>query len=266
MPLSDTIDKAIAEFEASLTEAQGQFAEDVENLRDQGLSTEEILIILGGITMVDYWLQDLRMQQAVNRLMISFDTLLDDAVFFGQVSEPQLVALSRMQQASILRYTNDIGERVRLSLVQGVLQKMPQKDIRAMLLRDLSIKPYQVDTIVSTSMATYSRSLTLLQLEDSPDQRLIYQGPMDSKTRPVCIRMLKEGGMTQSQVESKYPGALRDGGGFNCRHQWVALSPKTQNKDIRDKAKVAYQGMQAKAKKKGRTWKSPKTLEQYYND
>jgi hypothetical protein len=78
--------------------------------------------------------------------------------------------------------------------------------------------------------------------------------------------MLKEGGMTQSQVESKYPGALRDGGGFNCRHQWVALSPKTQNKDIRDKAKVAYQGMQAKAKKKGRTWKSPKTLEQYYND
>jgi hypothetical protein len=264
MPLSDTIDKAIAEFEASLTEAQGQFAEDVENLRDQGLSTEEILIILGGITMVDYWLQDLRMQQAVNRLMISFDTLLDDAVFFGQVSEPQLVALRRMQQASILRYTNDIGERVRLSLVQGVLQKMPQKDIRAMLLRDLSIKPYQVDTIVSTSMATYSRSLTLLQLEDSPDQRLIYQGPMDSKTRPVCIRMLKEGGMTQSQVESKYPGALRDGGGFNCRHQWVALSSKTQNKEIQTKAKVAYQGMMDKAKKKGRSFKKPKTLEEYY--
>ena len=113
-------------------------------------------------------------------------------------------------------------------------------------------------------MATYSRSLTLLQLEDSPDQRLIYQGPMDSKTRPVCIRMLKEGGMTQSQVESKYPGALRDGGGFNCRHQWVALSSKTQNKEIQTKAKVAYQGMMDKAKKKGRSFKKPKTLEEYY--
>ena len=203
MPLSNTIDSAVADFEARLTEAQDQFAEDVEELREQGLSTEEILVILAGISMVDYWLVDLQMQQAVNRLMISFDTLLDDAVFFGKVSEVQLVALRNMQQASILRYTTDIGERVRLSLVQGVLQKMPRKDISAMLLRDLSIKPYQVDTIITTSMATYSRSLTLLQLEQNPGQSLIYQGPMDSKTRPVCIRMLKEGGMTQTQVEAK---------------------------------------------------------------
>jgi hypothetical protein len=135
-----------------------------------------------------------------------------------------------------------------------------------MLLRDLSIKPYQVDTIITTSMATYSRSLTLLQLEQNPTQSLIYQGPMDSKTRPVCIRMLKEGGMTQAQVEAKYPGALRDGGGFNCRHQWVALSPKTQNRDIQQRAKVAYQGMVTKAKLKGRSFSIPQTLEQYYND
>ena len=266
MPLSQSIDIAVADFEARLTEAQDQFTQDVEELREQGLSTEEILAILAGISMVDYWLVDLQMQQAVNRLMISFDTLLDDAVFFGKVSETQLVALRNMQQASILRYTTDISERVRLSLVQGVLQKMPRKDISAMLLRDLSIKPYQVDTIISTSMATYSRSLTLLQLEQNPTQKLIYNGPMDSKTRPVCIRMLKEGGMTQDQVEAKYPGALRDGGGFNCRHQWVALSPTTQNKDIQQKAKVAYQGMAAKATKKGRTFKVPQTLEQYYND
>jgi len=266
MPLSQSIDSAVADFEARLTEAQDQFTQDVEELREQGLSTEEILAILAGISMVDYWLADLQMQQAVNRLMVSFDTLLDDAVFFGKVSETQLVALRNMQQASILRYTTDISERVRLSLVQGVLQKMPRKDISAMLLRDLSIKPYQVDTLITTSMATYSRSLTLLQLEQNPTQKLIYNGPMDSKTRPVCIRMLKEGGMTQEQVEAKYPGALRDGGGFNCRHQWVALSPTTQNKDIQQKAKVAYQGMAAKATKKRRVFKVPQTLEQYYND
>ena len=265
MPLSQSIDSAVADFEARLTEAQDQFTQDVEELREQGLSTEEILAILAGISMVDYWLADLQMQQAVNRLMVSFDTLLDDAVFFGKVSETQLVALRNMQQASILRYTTDISERVRLSLVQGVLQKMPRKDISAMLLRDLSIKPYQVDTLITTSMATYSRSLTLLQLEQNPTQKLIYNGPMDSKTRPVCIRMLKEGGMTQDQVEAKYPGALRDGGGFNCRHQWVALSPTTQNKDIQQKAKVAYQGMAAKATKKGRVFKVPQTLEQYYS-
>ena len=264
MPLSQSIDSAVADFEARLTEAQSQFTQDVEELREQGLTTEEILVILAGISMADYWLADLQMQQAVNRLMISFDTLLDDAVFFGTVSEAQCRAGRSMQQASILRYTTDISERVRLSLVQGVLQKMPRKDISAMLLRDLSIKPYQVDTIISTSMATYSRSLTLLQLDKNPTQKLIYSGPLDSKTRPVCIRMLKEGGMTQDQVEAKYPGALRDGGGFNCRHQWNALSPNTQNKDIQQRAKVAYQGMATKAVRKGRAFKVPQTLEQYY--
>ena len=152
MPLSQSIDSAVADFEARLTEAQDQFTQDVEELREQGLSTEEILAILAGISMVDYWLADLQMQQAVNRLMVSFDTLLDDAVFFGKVSETQLVALRNMQQASILRYTTDISERVRLSLVQGVLQKMPRKDISAMLLRDLSIKPYQVDTLITLSL------------------------------------------------------------------------------------------------------------------
>ena len=48
MPLDSTIDQAVADFESRLTEAQNQFTEDVENLREQGLSTEEILIILGG--------------------------------------------------------------------------------------------------------------------------------------------------------------------------------------------------------------------------
>ncbi len=216
--------------------------------------------------MIDYWLQDLQMQQAVNRLMNSFDTLLDDAVFFGKVSETQLQALRNMQQSSILKYTDDIGERVRLSLVQGVLQNKSKDKLRRLLLQDLTIKPYEVETIITTSMANYSRSLTLLQLEDQPQQKLIYQGPLDSKTRPVCIRMLAQGAMTQSQVEAKFPGALRDGGGFNCRHQWVPLSSNTQDKEMRDKAKEAYQGMQNKAKKKGRPYKPPKTLEQYYND
>ena len=113
MPLSQSIDSAVADFESRLTEAQDAFADDVEELRERGLSTEEILAILAGISMMDYWLVDLQMQQAVNRLMISFDTLLDDAVFFGRVSEIQLVALRNMQQASILRYATDIGERVR---------------------------------------------------------------------------------------------------------------------------------------------------------
>jgi len=229
MPLPETIDNSVQEFEQSFITAQDSFIDDVEALKEEGLSIEEIMLILAGIDIATYWLIDLD-----------------------------------MQQASILQYTTDLGSKVRLSLVQGVLNDMPKKRLREMLLRDLSTKPYQIDTIITTSMATYSRSLTLLQLEDKPEEKLIYTGPLDSKTRPVCIRMLKEGGLTQSQIDAKYPGALRDGGGFNCRHQWQSLSPKTQDKEVQQQAKTAYQGMMQKAKKKGKPFKAPKTLEEYY--
>ena len=108
MALDQTIDSAVEEFNKSLTEAQDLFIEDVTQLQEEGLSTEEILLILAGISMADYWLQDLQMQKAITRLMGSFDTLLDDAVFFGKVTENQLFALRSMQESSKLRYTTDL--------------------------------------------------------------------------------------------------------------------------------------------------------------
>ena len=265
MALEQTIEQAVQEFESSFSDAQDQFIEDVEELQDQGLSFEEILTILAGISMLDYYLVDLQMQRAVTRLMSSFDTLLDDAIFFGSVTETQLQALRQIQQASILKFTDDLSTRSRAVLVQGVLRGLPKNEIKDLLQRDLMIRPQRINTIIETSLATYSRSLTLLQLQNNPEQKLIYQNPLDSKTRPVCIRMLKEGALTAEQVEAKYPGALLDGGGINCRGQWVPLSPNTQNKEIRQKAQVAYQGLMNKAKKKGRAFKAPQTLEQFYD-
>lgn len=265
MALEQTIDRAVQEFESSFSDAQDQFIQDVEELQAQGLSLEEILAILAGISMLDYYLVDLQMQRAITRLMGSFDTLLDDAIFFGNVTERQLQALRQVQEASILKFTDDLATRSRAVLVQGVLRDLDRSALKDLLQRDLLVRPQQVNTIIETSLATYSRSLTLLQLQENPQQKLIYQNPLDSKTRPVCIRMLKEGAMTADQIEAKYPGALLDGGGVNCRGQWVPLSPNTQNREIRKKAQVAYQGLMAKAKKKGKAFVPPKTLEQFYD-
>ena len=80
MALDQTIDSAVEEFNKSLTEAQDLFIEDVNQLQEEGLSTEEILLIIAGISMADYWLQDLKMQKAITSLMVSFDTLLDVAL------------------------------------------------------------------------------------------------------------------------------------------------------------------------------------------
>jgi hypothetical protein len=172
MALEQTIDRAVQEFESSFSDAQDQFIQDVEELQAQGLSLEEILAILAGISMLDYYLVDLQMQRAITRLMGSFDTLLDDAIFFGNVTERQLQALRQVQEASILKFTDDLATRSRAVLVQGVLRDLDRSALKDLLQRDLLVRPQQVNTIIETSLATYSRSLTLLQLQENPQQKL----------------------------------------------------------------------------------------------
>ena len=103
MALDQTIDSAVEEFNKSLTEAQDLFIEDVTQLQEEGLSTEEILLILAGISMADYWLQDLQMQKAIT-------------MRYGigeEVSEP-------MSMTAIGQTLNMSRDRVRNLLEKGI--------------------------------------------------------------------------------------------------------------------------------------------------
>ena len=90
-------------------------------------------------------------------------------------------------------------------------------------------------------------------LQTAPNTKLVYVNPLDDKTRPVCKSMLAAGSMTAEEVERRFPGALVDGGGINCRGSWEAVSV---DKGIQSKA----QKLTDKFKKK------PLTIQQYYEN
>ena len=94
----------------------------------------------------------------------------------------------------------------------------------------------------------------MVMAEDLPEKESwYYHGPLDNKTRPICRLMLSDRGLTKAEVEARYPGALIDGGGFNCRHRWLP-----ERSDPRS-SKTAKQEIDNNPKK----YKKAKTLLEY---
>lgn len=245
--MEQIIDQAVVDFQSQLEQSLQEFYKDTDELQKEGLSSEEILAILASLSIADYWLQDLEMQNAIDRYLDATGYLLDDMFKFGRITETQLLALQKMQESAIMNYSTRLGEEVRLGLSQGVSQNLKGEALRERITSKLSLNPRRVEGIVATTLATYNRSVTNVMAEDLPTStKWYYHGPLDDKTRPICRVMLSSGGLTKSEVESQYPGALNDGGGINCRHQWL---PQSSDAEVTANAKKDIEGNPKKYKK-----------------
>ena len=252
--MEQIIDQAVADYIAQLEQSQEEFVNDVEELQNDGVSTEEILAIIAGLSIADYWIQDLFMQQAVNRYLEATGFMLDDMVKFGRISETQLLAFTKVQESSIISYSTRLGEEVRLGLAEGISQNLKGKQLKERVASKISLSPRRVETIVGTALASFNRSILVTMAEDLPESQLWqYHGPLDEKTRPICRVMLSERGITQEEIDARYPGALIDGGGFNCRHRWL---PERSDRTIRSNAKKDIE-------KNPNKFKKAKTLLEY---
>ena len=233
--MEQIIDQAVADFQLQLDQSIEEFFKDTDELQKEGLSSEEILAILAGLTVADYWLQDLQMQLAIDRYLEATGFLLDDMFKFGRITETQLLALRKVQESSIITYSTRLGEEVRLGLSEGLSQGLKGGALKEKIATKIPLSSRRVESIVATSLATYNRSVTNIMAETLPaTTKWYYHGPLDEKTRPICRVMLSTGGISKVEVESRFPGSLTDGGGFNCRHQWL---PKESDANIVSNAK-----------------------------
>jgi len=88
-------------------------------------------------------------------------------------------------------------------------------------------------TEARTRMAEFDRTAqeeAVIQAEAGGAELIrVYLGPMDGITRPFC-RALVGLALTREQIQQLNNGQtavspLFSGGGYNCRHSWVAMSP-----------------------------------------
>ena len=69
------------------------------------------------------------------------------------------------------------------------------------------------------------------------DTKLRYSGPIDDRTRDVCLDMWGAGNLTKEQIESRFGASVFvSAGGYNCRHRWIPVAASTKTKDVRTDA------------------------------
>jgi len=239
-------DEYIASFESS----QDAFISEIEELEEQGLSIEEILALLAATNMAAYIIEDLGMSSAVASIDAELLTILDDLPFFGSITETQLAAFRNMISSSVMQFTESLGGEMRNIMMQGITNGLHKDDIRDLMRR--AAKGRQVENIINDALRTFEQSVIAEMARDLPVNTLYsYVGPLDEKTRPLCRHILARSPLTRQQIDSRFPGAFLDRGGYNCRHMWLPNEPV--NKQQRASARESVAGSTR-----------PKTLKEYY--
>lgn len=252
------IDDAVTSYLQSLGLAEDEFISDVKQMEEDGLSTEEILAALAALNLAAYFIEDLGMAAAINTQVGFTEQLLDDLPFFGTITESQLVALQNVQKASVLKYTEHLGELVRGEIITGTQLRLSEDQIKNRLVRSINVD--RVDNVIATAMTNYQQQVIYTMAADLPEnQKYYYEGPLDEKTRPLCREILAFQPFTRQELESTFPGAFTDQGGYNCRH---LIIPVSTNKEYKDSRAAAQDNIAAR--KKAGKYKKPETLKQYY--
>jgi len=82
-------------------------------------------------------------------------------------------------------------------------------------------------TVVDTQVNVFFRTANFTSALNAGVERFIYRGP--SPERAFCNRIVNKV-FTLKEIQQLNNGQTSDvfatGGGFNCRHQWVAIAPR----------------------------------------
>tara|TARA_R110000822_G_scaffold75149_3_gene180766 strand:- start:2883 stop:3653 length:771 start_codon:yes stop_codon:yes gene_type:complete len=213
-------EKIAEEFSRAIQKAQAQMVEDLLELKGS-LSRQEFISLLSTLNVDDYLFNEIGLQKDLDKYLASYQTVLSGMQFTGKVTEETLLALVRLDQATFKSQIGTMGEQIIDEAVKGILGGKTERQIAQSMLGNV-LRPDQAQTLANTALNTFERNVTAeMAVNDPSDATYVYQGVIDDKTRDICLDMMSAGSLKRDEVDSLYPGAFSDGGGFNCRHRWA---------------------------------------------
>jgi len=127
--------------------------------------------------------------------------------------------------SGVTRYANELKTSMFRGLLTGASSKSIMEGLTATYGVGKVLSSKQQVALLNDSFARFARTTTAKLFEDVPEQKFEYVGPNDEVTRDVCQATLdmQGEGMTIAEIEAEAPVSFADGGGFNCRHEWVPV-------------------------------------------
>ena len=237
MANQQNIDKAAVLISGIVDRAKEELINDLYNL---GLNIDNIPAFVN--TLLDLDVEGTlraKLTNATSAYANAHRNVLETTTNFADINPANLTSFLRLnEQVFNSTITNNIASHIRNEVVKGVQAGISVDDIITSVTNS-SISNSQMQTLVNTTLNSYSRSITTAMMDEAPDDTLYhYIGPVDGKTRDICLRMASEGRVTRSQIEKTYGReVLIDGGGFNCRHKWERAGRETSEFNLPEEAK-----------------------------
>ena len=163
-----------------------------------------------------------KLQKATTIYANAHRNVLQSTTMFGRPDGNLLVSFAKLNDelfdSAIIR---TISGHIKTQVTQGLQTGLTAKEIVEKVASS-SISNAQMQTVVNTTLNTYSRIVTNQMMDTAPDNTLYnYIGPADGRTRDFCLQQISAGRLTQAEIISNFGlSVLKDGGGFNCRHKW----------------------------------------------
>lgn len=145
----------------------------------------------------------------------------------GKVSAASIETLQQLRDFEMTYLTGQArqyADQLKNAMLRGIVTGQTNKQIMSGLARGFGVGTYisssETSFLIGDAFRRFSRVSTAKAYQDFPKTKFVYDGPFDSKTREVCQRALKEGELTQEQINSLGYVDFGSGGGYNCRHRW----------------------------------------------
>ena len=226
--IADLVDRARAELVGSLY-ALGK------DIKDPVLFSEALLDIDIEGTLKS------KLKKATSVYTNAHRGVLESTIGFAEINPKALSTFATLNEQlfddSVIR---TISGHIRTQVSKGLQVGLTAQQITEGVINS-SISNAQIQTLVNTTLNTYSRQVTNQMMKNAPaTTKYVYVGPVDDRTRDECLDMAAEGEITESEILTKFGEAvLADGGGFNCRHKWEIAS--TEGKGFSEQSKVEGQ-------------------------
>ena len=167
-----------------------------------------------------------KLQKATSIYANAHRNVLESTIGFADINPRALATFATLNEQlfdnAIIR---TISGNIRTQVVRGLQAGMTALEITEGVVSS-SISNAQMQTLVNTTLNSYSRQVTNQMMSVAPKTtKYVYIGPVDDRTRDECLDMASAGRLTLDQIKSQFGEAvLVDGGGFNCRHKWEIAS------------------------------------------
>jgi len=205
-----------------------KITDQVFQLIKAGQSKEEILDLISQRDFKKVILSDPEFKQSYNNLNKLYTKALKNIDKFADISPQALLAITKVNQSTFFdKMAIDIATALKGNITNGILGGLSQQQIIKNI--EVELRPDQIETLVTTALNNYSASINSLMADQLPaNVAYVYTGPVDKKTRPICLQFMSSGQLTREQIEDIKPSGFIERGGYNCRHQWRLFTKQVQ--------------------------------------